>query len=109
MAFSEEQTDPPPASSPDPEVPKWWERAYEVWSEKSEVGVIDPITGWHYYWKNGLRLDSPDKNFTIRIFGSIYVDGGYISADDDLESAFPDLDGVSHNLGRYQRPRFTPQ
>jgi phosphate-selective porin OprO/OprP len=76
MAFSEEQTGSPPSSKPDPEDRKWWEKAYKVWAEESEIGIYDPATGWHYYWWNGLRMDSPEKNFTIRIFASIYLDGG---------------------------------
>ncbi|GAG44338.1 unnamed protein product, partial [marine sediment metagenome] len=45
-----------------------------------EEGFRGPIGEWHYYWYDGLRIDSPEKNLTIKINLSIMADGGYIGA-----------------------------
>ena len=66
--------------------------------EQMEEGFRGPIGEWHYYWHEGLRIDSPEKNLTIKINLSIMVDGGYIGANDDLENAFPDLEGPNLNF-----------
>ena len=67
---------------------------YEALSERVEKGVRGPIGDWHYYWKDGyFSIDSREKNIKFRINGQIIVDGGDIDADDELQNAFPDLDG----------------
>ena len=66
---------------------------YDEWLGITEEGVRGPVGDWHYYWKDGFRIDSPEKNFTLRTNLSIMVDGGYIGADDELKRAFPDLEG----------------
>jgi len=65
---------------------------YKALSERVEKGATGP-KGWHYYLKDGLRMDSAERNFTFRTNLSIMVDGGYIGADDQLEGAFPGLEG----------------
>ncbi|MBW1859873.1 MAG: hypothetical protein JRI70_07315 [Deltaproteobacteria bacterium] len=66
---------------------------YKVYSETLEKGVTGPLIGYHVYWKDGLNIDSREKNLRLKITGKIMVDGGYIDADDELQNAFPDLDG----------------
>jgi phosphate-selective porin OprO/OprP len=67
----------------------------EALSERAEEGVKGPVGGWHYYWKDGFRIDSPKKNLTFKINGKILVDAGNIDADDELQRAFLDLDGTN--------------
>ena len=66
---------------------------YDESMEKAEEEVRGPVKGWQRYWKDGLRIDSPENNFRIKINLSVMVDGGYIEADDELQGAFPNLDG----------------
>ena len=80
------QTDAPPAAEED-------ESAYWDIVRRAEEGVRGPVADWHYYFKDGLRIDSPEKNFTLRVTLVVFLDGGYISADEELEAAFPDLEG----------------
>jgi phosphate-selective porin OprO/OprP len=86
------QTDTPPPG----------ENESEYWKimRRTEEGVKGPIADWHYYWKDGLRIDSPEKNFTMKINLSVFVDGGYISADEELEGAFPELEGSELDFTR---------
>ncbi|MBW2157103.1 MAG: hypothetical protein JRG87_10725, partial [Deltaproteobacteria bacterium] len=67
---------------------------YKAMSERVETGVRGPIGNWHYYLKDGyFSIDSSKENIKFRINGQIIVDGGDIDADDELQNAFPDLDG----------------
>ena len=67
---------------------------YKALSEKVEKGVRGPIGDWHYYWKDGyFSIDSRKENIKFRINGQIIVDDGDIDADDELQNAFPELDG----------------
>ena len=68
---------------------------YDELKKIAENGVKGPIGHWHYYWKDGFRLDSREKNLGMKFNLSIMGDGGYINADDDLNRAFPDLEGSS--------------
>jgi len=66
---------------------------YKAMSERVETGVKGP-GGWRYYWKDGFfRIDSRKENIKFRVNGQIIVDGGNIDADEELQNAFPDLDG----------------
>ncbi len=89
---SEGQTGIP---SPEEEAAEYWEIM-----KRMEEGFHDPLVDWHYYWKEGLRIDSPDKNFTMKINLSVFVDGGYISADEELETVFPNLEGPALGFER---------
>jgi phosphate-selective porin OprO/OprP len=42
----------------------------------------------HTFWKEGLRFDSRDKQFKIKVGGRIQADFASISADNDIEDAF---------------------
>jgi phosphate-selective porin OprO/OprP len=66
---------------------------HEDYSERLEKGVKGPLIGYHVYWKDGLNIDSHEENLRVKITGKVMVDGGYIDADDELQSAFPDLGG----------------
>ncbi|MFC1824023.1 OprO/OprP family phosphate-selective porin [Thermodesulfobacteriota bacterium] len=61
-------------------------------------GIWIPYANWNLYVKEGFRIDSPGKNFTLKINLSVMADGGYISADEELETAFPDLEGPSFDF-----------
>lgn len=74
------------------------ESEYDGIMKNLEEGVWLPHAKWHIYWKEGLRIDSPEKNFTMKINMSIMLDGGYISADEELEVAFPNLEGSELDL-----------
>ena len=76
--------------------PQWFENIgdrWEEWKKRTEKGIADPLIEWHYYWKDGLHIDSTKKNFRIRLNGRVLVDGGYIGADNELQNAFPNLEG----------------
>lgn len=66
---------------------------YEELYGKAKEGVRGPIGHTHYYWDQGLQIVSPHKNFELKIGGGLLFDAGDIDADDDLQRAFPDLDG----------------
>jgi len=90
VSGSNGQTDIPPAGDDDP--------GYTKIMRRLEEGVRGPIADWQWYWKEGFHIDSPEKNFTMKINLSVMVDGGYISADEELERAFPDLEGPELNF-----------
>jgi len=78
----------------DSEQTKSMDSYYKALSERVEKGVRGPIGDWHYYWKDGyFRIDSRKENIKFMINGQILVDGGDIDADDELQNAFPDLNG----------------
>jgi len=78
----------------DSEQTKSMDSYYKALSERVEKGVRGPIGDWHYYWKDGyFRIDSSKENIKFMINGQILVDGGDIDADDELQNAFPDLNG----------------
>jgi phosphate-selective porin OprO and OprP len=67
---------------------------YKALSKRVEKGVRGPVGDWRYYWKDGyFSIDSHKENIKFRINGQVIVDGGNIDADDELQNAFPDLDG----------------
>jgi phosphate-selective porin OprO/OprP len=62
--------------------------------EGAEKGLRGPVRGWHYYWEDGyFSIDNRKEDIKFRINGQIIVDAGNIDANDELQSAFPDLDG----------------
>jgi len=66
---------------------------WEEWKKTAEKGVEDPLIEWHYYWKDGFHIDSTKKKLKIRVNGRALIDGGSIGADNELNRAFPDLEG----------------
>ncbi|NQT69048.1 MAG: hypothetical protein HQ552_05660 [Desulfobacteraceae bacterium] len=78
----------------DSEQTKSMDSFYNALSNRVEKGVRGPIGNWHYYVKDGFfRIDSRKENIEFEINGQILVDGGDIDADDELQNAFPDLNG----------------
>jgi len=78
--------------TPEPDIPfdeRFWKGV--------ETGVRDPI-GFHYYFKDGFRTESPDGRFKIKIGGEARLDGGYMGANEILKSAFTDLPGWKGNF-----------
>lgn len=65
----------------------------DKFSDRAHTGVRGPISKWHYYWENGFRIDTFNKNLTFKANLSIIIDGGYMGADAELETAFSDLEG----------------
>ena len=67
---------------------------YTAPSAGAEKGLRGPVRGWHYYLEDGyFSIDNREENIKFRINGQVIVDAGNIDADDELQSAFPDLDG----------------
>jgi len=66
---------------------------WDEWKKKAEKGFEDPLIGWHYYWWDGFHIDGTKKNLKVRLNGRVILDGGYIGADNELNRAFPDLEG----------------
>ncbi|MBW1852269.1 MAG: hypothetical protein JRJ15_12735 [Deltaproteobacteria bacterium] len=75
---------------------QWFENigaTWDEWGKTAEKGVKDPLIEWHYYWKDGFHVDSTKKDLKIRFNGRVLLDGGSIGADNELNRAFPDLEG----------------
>jgi phosphate-selective porin OprO/OprP len=62
-------------------------------AQAAEGGGITGPLGARYYWEDGIHYDSPKKNLRFKINGHIALDLGSISADKELQEAFPDLEG----------------
>jgi phosphate-selective porin OprO/OprP len=58
------------------------------------------LPGVHTVWENGLHVTGHFEKVKVRLGGSIMVDGGRISADEDLTRAFPGLEDTRTNLRR---------
>jgi len=71
---------------------------YSLW-EKAQKGKKGKL-GYHYYWDDGFRIDSPKKKLRIKMNLLINVDAGYIDAEEDLDEAFSDLEGSHIELRR---------
>ncbi|MFC1823282.1 OprO/OprP family phosphate-selective porin [Thermodesulfobacteriota bacterium] len=74
---------------------------YEQWRQWTEEGVRGPGET-HYYWKDGFHVDRPKKDITLTFNLSVMVDGGYIGADDELESSFNDLAGSKLDFRQFR-------
>jgi hypothetical protein len=55
---------------PEPEV-----LFYERFMKGLETGVTDPF-GFHYYYREGFRSESPDGHLKMKIGGEMRLDGG---------------------------------
>jgi phosphate-selective porin OprO/OprP len=56
------------------------------------------IFGNHFYWDDGLHIEGRYRKLKFSMGGSIMVDGGTVTANNDLEEAFPGLGGSSVDL-----------
>ena len=71
---------------------------YDRLSKKAEEGHREKLTGSHLYWKDGIHWDSEKMKFTIKVGGKFAVDTGNIDADEELDAAFPSLEGYNTNI-----------
>ncbi|MBW2113231.1 MAG: hypothetical protein JRH00_17770, partial [Deltaproteobacteria bacterium] len=85
-----------PGAAADPQDPQGTASLWEQWERAAEEGVKDPLLRWHYYYKDGLRIDSREKSFQFRLNGRILGDG--TGADDLLDRDFTDFEGWHFNL-----------
>lgn len=87
------------ASGPDPDAPRFLE---------GDLRKIDfDVSGFHIYWKDRLRLESPEKALKIQIGGIVQVDSGYIGANSPLQGDFPGLQGYNTDFRRLRLTTFT--
>jgi phosphate-selective porin OprO/OprP len=70
--------------------------------QKVKKGETDSISGFHVWGRDGLHLAGPYGNLRFQINGSIMLDGGTIDPDDELQAAFPDLDGSDIDFRKLQ-------
>ena len=68
-------------------------------TEKLKAGKKGKL-GTHYYWDDGLHIDSPTKKLRRRLNMLLNLDVGKIYADDALDTAFPGLEGTELELLR---------
>jgi phosphate-selective porin OprO/OprP len=66
--------------------------------EKAKEGTEGPLARTHYYWDEGFHIDTRHENLKLKIGGKIIPQGGYIGADEELQRAFPDLEGPNANF-----------
>ena len=70
--------------------------AYLAASEKTAEKAADNTL--KAFWKNGLRLETADKNFKLKMGGRIMFDFGFQSADDDYRT----VSVIRHDGGEYE-------
>ncbi|UCE87792.1 MAG: porin, partial [Deltaproteobacteria bacterium] len=58
----------------------------------AESGTAAAGDDWDVYWNNGLRFESPDDQFEIKMGGRLMMDWARIDADDDVATFFRDSD-----------------
>lgn len=69
----------------------------EVEALKSERGSTDLCV----FWKEGLRFETPDKDFSFKFGGRIYNDWIWMKQDSDVKTVFGDLeDGTEFRTAR---------
>ena len=90
-----EQT-PSQAAEPAGEKKDLSDAGFRAWAEEGQTGPV----GWHYYWLEGLRIDSPGQNFTAKLNAAIFLDAGDVNPDAALQTAFPDFEGTKVDLRR---------
>ena len=73
--------------------PEMFSPGYQKLKETAEKGITTPLGYLHTYWKDGFRLDTRKKHFGMKLNLTVMGDGGYISSDEDMDNAFPDLEG----------------
>jgi len=65
-----------------------------------ELGEEIQLPGVHVAWEDGLHVTGRFEKVKLRLGGSIMVDGGRISADEELRRAYPGLEDTSTDLRR---------
>ncbi len=69
-----------------------------VWIGSAAAQEAD--TDFNAYWKEGIRLESKDENFKLKIGGRIMTDAATIDPDSQLEDDLPDLKGTGVEFRR---------
>lgn len=65
----------------------------EEWARmKKTFSLFSTPNTFHTYWKDGLRFDSLDESFKLKIGGRIQWDWSYYLADDEIEDTVGSLD-----------------
>ncbi len=72
-------------------------------AEKEEIEGKD--ADFKAYWKEGIRLESKDKQFKIKLGGRFHVDWAVLDPEDDIETAFEDKD-IDGFGAEFRRARF---
>ena len=75
------------------QLPEFIGSEFQELEKSAESGVTTLMGYWHAYWKDGFWLDSREKNLGMKFNLSVMGDGGYIGEDEDMDNAFPDLEG----------------
>jgi phosphate-selective porin OprO/OprP len=65
-------------------------------------GATAEDTTFRFYWKDGLRADSADGNFKVKLGGRMHYDAAFFDADKSLEAA----NGSFDNGAELRRARF---
>jgi len=76
------------------------EAAVQTAEAPSASADKDDSEAWKVYWKNGFRFERNDGLFKLKIGGRIHLDFGGISADDAMNVAYPDLEGIGEEVRR---------
>jgi phosphate-selective porin OprO/OprP len=86
--FAEAQN--PPERVEEGGIKEWW--------KKLERGVVNPITGMRYSWKEGLLIDGPKDNFKLKVGGKFMADAGKIDADGTMKNAFSGIEDEKEGI-----------
>jgi len=70
------------------------------WWQDIDLTVPGAFGEWRVYVKDGLRVDSPFRDTRLKFNADLWVDGGYIGANDPLRAAFAGLTGWSALIDR---------
>lgn len=70
------------------------------WWQDVDLKIPGLLGKWHIYQKNGLRVDSPTRDLRLKFNASLFADGGYIGANDAVQTAFPQITGWNALLSR---------
>ena len=65
--------------------------------ERLKEGITGP-KGTHYYWLNGLRIVSSEKNFRLNMRCRMMYDFGYTDLSDDYQRVYSDRDGFDTDV-----------
>lgn len=57
-------------------------------------------SGTHFYWDDGLHIDSPTRKYRLHLNMLLNVDVGKIYSSDELDNTNPDLEGTELELRR---------
>ena len=70
--------------------------------QAAEDGGITGPLGFHAYLEDGIHYEGPKKNLRFKINGRAYLDWGENFANEELQEAFPGLEGRHTELRTLQ-------